>query len=735
MMQQAPIVKDLVLIGGGHSHALVLRQWAMNPMPGVRVTLISPQIMTPYSGMLPGLVAGHYTFEQTHIDLARLCLWGQVRFIQDAAVKIDSESQQVILAERPSVCYDVLSIDIGSTPTLSVPGSQQFATPVKPISEFYQRWQQFLINPPNSVAVVGGGAGSLELVLSMAQRLSSTPCQFHLITRSEHLLPGYPKGVIKAAQNALDRFQVKLTTGFSVAEVHAKELHSDKGQVVAFDELFWVTQASAAQWPAHSGLATDSLGFVQVNEYLQSVSHENIFAAGDIAHMVASPRPKAGVFAVRQAPFLFNNLRAQLTADTDSRIAFKSFKPQKGFLSLLALGDQTATGYKGWFTFSGPWVWRWKDRIDQAFMDKFHHLPSMAKPSDKSENLNQHSIADESLNQPRCSGCGAKVPSDILAEVFTELTGKYQPADACQVSQGKSPLWQTIDQLNAVVDDPYRFGRIAVHHGVNDLYGEGKVPQSIQVAVTLPVASPDIHKRELRSLMVGVFSAAQEHQCEVVGGHTNEGPQLSVTVVANGIKGDKNLQLSKANLAPGHVLILTKPLGIGLMLAAAMENRISGEEWAQTLNAMDHNSAQQLTHIQSWQPSTCTDVTGFGFLGHLQEMVGQSGQTVTVNWDAIPLLPGVERIIQQGVASSLLPGNRNALLNTQLLKKAAHHPHLSAFLDPQTSGGFLAAIAPEYAQAAKLNGYWLVGQVERQHDESSPTQSMDDRSDSPHDGF
>jgi selenide,water dikinase len=369
-----------VLAGGGHAHALMLRQWGKRLPRDVRFTLVSPDALTPYSGMLPGLIAGHYAFEEIHIDLELLCRWAGVSFCKDRVVGLDATKKVLLLANGAQLNYDLLSLDTGSVPHQSVSGVSEHAVAVKPISEFWQRWQDvksalLTATSTRRLAVVGGGAGAVEIGLALAHACHHLPgvttnIRFALLSASHELLPGYPEKIRQAVRQACARAGIELFEGSRVTEVGADYLRTDDGHQLPANHVFWCTQAAAPAWPKAGGLACDRDGFVSVNRYLQSVSHDSVFVTGDLADMKESPRPKAGVFAVRQAPILKSNLLSGLNASP-----MKPFNPQHEFLSLLTLGAKKAAGGRGIFTFSGHLTWWWKNRIDQNFMTQFRELP------------------------------------------------------------------------------------------------------------------------------------------------------------------------------------------------------------------------------------------------------------------------------------------------------------------------------------------------------------------------
>ena len=400
-----------MLIGGGHSHAIALKNFSQKQIPGVRLTLITDVRHTPYSGMLPGYVAGLYTFDECHIDLRSLAKFAKVRMLTDKAIALDLENNRVICANHPPVPFDLLSIDIGSTPaTATVPGAAEHTIPVKPISKFLARWEELTAaverfpEQKMRIGIVGGGAGGVELALAVRARLeriylsqkpgfsiaslqkpgfSKKPgfltSELHLFHRGAKLLPERNPWVGRKLGSILRRGGVRLHLEESVAAVErvlgtgetpVLRVGCESGLEVECDRVFWVTQAGAASWLKKSGLATEDRGFILVNDALQSISHPQVFAAGDVATMVNHPRPKAGVFAVRQGQPLLENLQRSLLGKP-----LKPFVPQKQFLILVGTGDERAIASRGCFAV-GPHslLWRWKDKIDREFMERFANL-------------------------------------------------------------------------------------------------------------------------------------------------------------------------------------------------------------------------------------------------------------------------------------------------------------------------------------------------------------------------
>jgi len=376
--------QDLLLAGGGHSHVTVLKEFGLKPMPGVRLTVVPREALTPYSGMLPGLVAGHYQFHETHIDLGPLARFAGARLIHDEVVRLDLGAKRAFLRANPPIAYDVLSLDIGSTPDLSeVPGAAGNVVPVKPISNFMERWERLkerVLKAQGTIriGVAGAGAGGVELTLAaqyalnrlLEARQGGPGLEFHLFSATG-ILPTHNRRVQAKFRRVLAERSVRVHEGSPVVEVGNGWLRCGDGLKFSLDEILWVTQAGAAPWLKESGLAVDARGFVQGADTLESLSHGGVFAAGDVAAVMNRPREKAGVFAVRQGKPLAENLRRALRGEP-----LRPFIPQTKFLGLIATGDRYAIASWGNWSVEGRWVWTVKDRIDRRFMAQYQFKSS-----------------------------------------------------------------------------------------------------------------------------------------------------------------------------------------------------------------------------------------------------------------------------------------------------------------------------------------------------------------------
>ncbi|MBW4447453.1 MAG: selenide, water dikinase SelD [Spirirestis rafaelensis WJT71-NPBG6] len=755
-----PIVKDLVLIGGGHSHAIALRMFAMKPLPGVRLTLITEASDTPYSGMLPGHIAGFYTHDECHIDLRRLAQFAQAQLYIDKVVGLDLKNNKVFCANRPPVAFDVLSIDIGSTPaTLSVSGAE-YAIPAKPVAQLLKHWYQLLEDVAEKpkelirIGVVGGGAGGVELALSMQANLlkigdwekNFSHLEIHLFQRDAELMPHYHPSMRRLVTQLLTKRGIQLhlresvckvapnnftSTSYEPAEKGELNIICESGLKVKCDRLFWVTQASATQWLKTTQLATDDQGFILVDDTLRSLTHPHVFAAGDIATMVNHPRPKAGVFAVRQGKPLFENLQRILLGKSP-----KPYKPQKQYLSLIGTGDKRAIATRGFLTLPPhKLLWHLKDSIDRQFMQRFSEgLATRDWGLGIKRNLQNFFSPPPPLlpsPTPPCAGCGSKVGSTVLKEVLhrikqEQLIGKDRkdiiigldtPDDAAVIKIENNQLMvQTIDYFPTLINDPYIFGQISANHCLSDILAMGAIPQSALAIATIPHAAPSKIAETLYQLLSGAVKVLNQAQAPLIGGHTTQGAELAFGLTCNGLVYPDKL-LRKSGMQPGEVLILTKALGTGTLFAAQMRHQVKNRWIDAAVESMLLSQAAAAC-LLSHQATACTDVTGFGLLGHLLEMVQASGVAVELQLEAIPILEGASETLQQGIFSSLHPENLQASGYICNLAQTESHSNYPILFDPQTAGGLLASIPEAQAEecliALKDLGYkhsCIIGRV------------------------
>ena len=709
MLPSSPIETDIVLAGGGHAHVEVVRRFGMIQEPGVRLTLVSAPVDTPYSGMLPGCLAGHYGFDDAAVDLRRLCRFAGARLVVDRAAGIDSAARHIRLAGRPPLPYDLLSIDIGSTPETGGIAGAEIAIPLKPVPAFLERWcavEELALKRRGAirVVVIGAGAGGVEAALALHYRIQKKLKQlenkeiqrpelprFMILSMTPEIMPGHAAGVRRRVLAALRRKGIAIETGETATAIEEDRVLCASGRAFGHDAAILATQGGAAPWLRETGPDTDAHGFLKIGPTLQSVSDPRIFAAGDCAAFDGAPLPKSGVYAVRQGPVLADNLRRAARGEP-----LQPFRPQRRVLALISLGEKRAVASKGVFAAESDWVWRWKDRIDRRWMARYDaDLPDMAKPAAPAGGGEQ----DEAM---RCGGCGAKVPQAILNAVLDRLRSDPltatalaldNPDDAAALAApAGAQLFQTVDQFRAFIDDPFLFGRIAANHCLGDIHAMGAAPLSALVTATLPFAAPRIVERDLELLLRGVLRGLGDAGAVLIGGHTAEGAEMAVGLTVNGAVRDGE-PWRKGGAVPGDRLILTKALGTGVLLAAEMARAAKGRDVEAALRGMLVGNGPAAGILRQRRARACTDVTGFGLGGHLLEMLDASGCSAVLDEAALPLLPGAAALLAAGHASTLHPANRAALA------AACDGTVPEILADPQTAGGLLAALPPDGADA------------------------------------
>jgi len=698
---------DVVLVGGGHAHVQVLKRWSMAPVPGARLTLVVDRPIAVYSGMVPGFMAGQYSRNDLEIDVRPLALRAGARCIVAAATGVDPDARRLRLADRPPITYDTVSFDVGSTVAgLEIPGAREHAIPTRPIGEFVRRVDEVLAAARGRdafrVVVVGAGAGGVEVAFALAARLGSGPgrrVDVLLLESGPRVLPGYAASAARRVETAAAARAVTIRCEATVSRVEAHAVHLAGGERIAADATVWVAGAAALPLFAGSGLETDAAGFVRIRPTLQCRGRDDVFAVGDCAAWTAGPAlAKAGVYAVRQGPVLAHNLMARARG---GRLA--PYRPQRDFLSLLNLGDGRAIGTKWGVAAEGASLFSLKDWIDRRFVRRFQVLGT--------DDTVTPAFATSSMpgGDMLCGGCAAKVGESALTRALGRLgptshpaviLGLAQPDDAAAVETDRGEIVAaTVDGFRAFADDPYLVGRVAAVNAVSDLWAKGVAPRFALAQVTVPDDDPARAEETLYQVMAGARAGLDADAVALVGGHTTTGPELVVGFAVWGLVGSPEALIRLGGLAPGDQLVLTKPLGTGVLLQADMRGMARGEWIEAACASMLRSNGPAARAAGPLRPSAATDVTGFGLAGHLGSMLRASKVSATLDLDALPALPGALSLLGRGVRSTAHPENAKARRAMWVGEAAARRPELDLLFDPQTSGGLLLGIPAERGEA------------------------------------
>lgn len=375
-------MKRLVLVGAGHAHAQVLLTLAKRRPGDLEVTLVSPDALAPYSGMIPGWMAGHYGWDECCIDFERLCRHAGAQLLRDLGSAIDTADQSLQLASGDRVDYDLLSLDIGST-AIPPAGDGARVLAMRPLAKLREHWDRLrnevcALAPGSTyrVLMVGGGAAGVESLLATRRQLArwapAIRIECVLATNGQALLPALAGRAGRLAQAHLRHNEIDVVRGFDARIADGAGVLGHDGRHLRADVVLWATGAGAHAWPVAAGLAADAAGFIRVDATLRSVSHPNVFAAGDCAGLPA-PLPKAGVYAVRMGPVLAHNLDAALHGRP-----LEPYRPQRRNLVLLGTGERHAIGAWGPFAWQGTSTWHWKERIDRRFLARYNSGPRPA---------------------------------------------------------------------------------------------------------------------------------------------------------------------------------------------------------------------------------------------------------------------------------------------------------------------------------------------------------------------
>jgi selenide,water dikinase len=724
MNRDAPVDTDIVLIGGGHAHVHVLKAFGERPLSGVRVTLVARDLETPYSSMLPGVIAGLYAAEEAHIDLLRLAAVAGARLIHAETIGLDRAGRRVLLAGRPPIAYDILSIDVGAAPDLaSIRGAVEHGIAVKPIGAFLAKLEHLRARcrtgEVRRIAVIGGGAGGVELLLSLRTRLRADAAVagrdsgllFILVTEGA-LLATHNDPVRRAFHKHLAAAGVEVHEHRAVTALAPGGVVCRDG-IIPADAVLIATNAAPPAWFAATGLAVDAAGFLAVTPTLQVANDPDIFAAGDCAGLIETPREKAGVYAVRAGPPLAANLARRARGEP-----LRRWRPQRRHLALISTGERYAVASRGPFMLQGAWLWTAKDWIDRRWIDMYRPTVPGGRGMVGRGRMKMAAAAPVAARaEMRCGGCAAKIGPGSLSRALARLElppanadvaiGLSAPDDAAVLAPPPSgmQLVATVDLFRSFIGDPYAFGEIAANHALNDIFAMGGTPRHALAIAMVPHGPADKSEETLFQLLAGARACLDREQVALVGGHSAEGAEIALGFSITGEVAPDCI-LRKAGLRAGDVLILSKPIGTGILFAGLMRGRARAAWIARALDGMRQSGREAARVFAAHSATAMTDVTGFGLAGHLGEMLKASAAGAELDLAAIPLYPGAGELASAGIVSTLLIEN---LALAGIMHTAMSEEARALLFDPQTAGGLLAGIpadrAAECVAALRAAGY------------------------------
>lgn len=681
--------KRIVLLGIGHTNAHVLRRWLMEPIEDTELVCISDHLNSTYSGMLPAVLAQQRPETAMNIDLVKLCAAANSTLITSEVVGVNAEQREIKFSDRPPLDFDLLSIGVGSRTKKfpAVLGSEGLVA-IKPMQTFIDRLRD-RINlvsrsgdlRPLKIAIVGGGVASVEIALCIPSFLrceTERPFQVSLISGGKRITPELPKRTADTLATALKDRSIEIYLESRVINHTESAVELQDGNSVGADIIIASTGASPPDVLSRLVLPKDDHGFLLTKPTLQSTGSEAVFAVGDCGTIEKKMHPKAGVYAVRQGPVLWENLNRSLSGQSLS-----IYKPQTKVLKLINLGDGRALAHRWSFSLAGRWAMRWKHRIDDRFISMYQ------RPVAKNMTTVDGSRLDE-----QCRGCGCKLDSESLSGALTGLNSESETVFKDSITihdNGVEEITGSIDFFTAPFSDAYLSGRIAALHSMSDLVAGGAKPESALSTLVLCDGPKGRQQEQFKAITSGINRELQPFGFKIGGGHTIVGPRTEIGLAVMGRR-PSGFDAGKHQLKTDEKLFLTKPLGTGVLMAAHMRGQCESHYFEHLLKLMLQPLHPWLELIQSLQLRAVTDITGFGLAGHLLEMLSSSNKHASIVLDSIPVMPGVAESIQSGVQSTLYPDNLKQRRWIQHASQVGEHQNYPCLFDPQTCGGLVFGI-------------------------------------------
>ena len=698
-IEEIPITNDLVLIGGGHSHLSVLMKLSKRPINGNRITLITNEIDTPYSGMIPGYIEGIYSWRDSHIDLYRLCLKLNVRFIHAEVERVSAYEKEIYFKDRPKIKFDVLSINTGiQSNNREIKGAAKYCLPVKPISKLANNFLNKITNF-KSIAFIGGGAGSVELALAIKKRFLNInqDIKITIITGKRGLLSTFPQKTKLTSLKTLEKFKIDIIEYKRVLEVKPKQIILSDKSMLKIDKAILSTNSMTPKWLAKSDILLTKDNYILVNKSFQT-NYKYVFASGDVIDFNNQNLKKAGVFAVRSGKPLAINIKQFILGKK-----LVEYKFNKNYLALIGTSKRSAIATKYNLTFNSRFFFYLKKYIDQNFIKKFSDFKIRKKftlEALKTDVLNifvkhKEKITDKN-DIMQCKGCAAKVPLNALKQAL--------PKDIVSTSEdavsvpGHPELYQTVDMISSIITDPFLLGKIAANHSISDMVSVNSKITSAMMILQLPLSKTEINSRDLEQVLLGANEIFKTIDCPLIGGHTMIGKDKD-PIIGFSILGQKQKKIkimkNRRKIKTKDLLILTEKIGSGLIFAGINNYLIDSYFQTDVIKQMIKGNLNFGKISNQLNILSMTDITGFGLANHLLNLIKRDNSKtgLTIYPNKIPLFEGVNECLNKDIKSSLFKSNYD-IAQKDIIYKRDKSKLDNILYDPQTVGG-IAFIIPQ----------------------------------------
>ena len=715
----------LVLIGGGHTNVLLIKKWLMSPklIPEIPISIISRDSYLVYSAMFPSVISKSISLEESLIDIKSLAKNAKISFIEEEVKDIDFNLKTIVLSNRPPVDFSKLVLNYGSETKIP----REFETlvknrnafPIKPFLRAYDLIQQediFDSVKELPFVIVGSGLAAIEVSYALRKRWRFR--HLKLLCDSTKI----NNKILKSLRNS----NIELVDN----------LDSDYGKILL------CTGNKSPLWIQKKLLDSDSNGRMFINHNLQLQSVSGIFAAGDCAVIDSSKRPASGIFAVKVVNTLVHNLKKEI----EGRSLKKWFPQRFGLQIVNVFPSQYPKAFAIYRNFVfGPsfFIWFLKHKIDLNFIQKFRSKRLIMLNGGKNISLND------------CRGCAAKIPQFVLNKslINSNLDSLASfPEDSVEIyKNGQDIILQSVDGFPALVSDPWLNAKITTLHACSDLWACGAKLSSAQALISLPKVEREFQSYLFSQCLQGIKSTVEDQGGELMGGHTYEARSLvnkpyslgiDISLTVQGILKSGAKPWLKSGMNDGDVLMMSRPLGVGIYFAGQMQNinmPSSSSEIMKNLVKSQQNLIDEIYFLQDQFKESlvnaATDITGYGFIGHLKEMVESSNlfrernnlEPIKVLLDllAFKAYPGVFDLIRKDIKSTFFESNKEIFdkiykrnqqkriinfLNKNSLDKETFSERISLLLDPQTCGPLLISCNPKYENSLK-DKWYKVGKV------------------------